>query len=65
MTTDSVFILIKNTDFITILSCLRGEVYPVVRDHKIFVAEIGGGHNFIDVAFCKFETPFPKKITSP
>ena len=41
MTTDSVFILFKKTD--TILACLGGG-----GCHKIFVAKIGGGWNFID-----------------
>ena len=42
MTTDSVFILFKKTDFNTILACLGGKVYRWWGGHKIFVAEIGG-----------------------
>ena len=41
MTTDSVFILFKKTDFNTILACLGGKVYRW-WGVKIFVAEIGG-----------------------
>ena len=42
MTTDSVFILFKKTDFNTILACLWGKVYQSWGGHKILVAEIGG-----------------------
>ena len=48
MTTDSVFILLKKTDFNTILACLGGKVMG--RGHKIFVAKIGG-RSFIDADF--------------
>ena len=44
MTTDSVFIFFKKTDFNTILG---GKVYRWWGSHNIFVAEIRG-HNFID-----------------
>ena len=44
MTTDSVFILFKKTDFNTILACLGGKVYLWWGGgcHRIFVAKIGG-----------------------
>ena len=42
MTTDSVFILFKKTDFNTILACLEGKVNRWWGGHKVFVAEIGG-----------------------
>ena len=42
MTTDSVFILFKKTDFNTILACLGDKVYRWWGGHKIFVAEMGG-----------------------
>ena len=47
MTTDSVFILFKKTDFNTILACLGGKVY---RWWEV-VANIRGGRNFIDTNF--------------
>ena len=51
MTTDSVFILFKKTDFNTILACLVGKVYRWWGGgHNIFVAEIGG-RSFIDANF--------------
>ena len=65
MTTESVFILFKKTDFNTILACLGGKVYRWWVGHKIFVAKIGG-RSFIDaVFFCKFGTPVPKKMPAP
>ena len=52
MTTDSVFILFKKTDFNTSLACLGGNLrVSVMGGHKIFVAEIGGGVSFIDTDF--------------
>ena len=44
MTTDCVFILLKKTDFNTILACLACLGVRCIGDggcHKIFVAEIG------------------------
>ena len=40
MTTDSMFILFKKTDFNTILICLGGKVYQLLGGHKFFVVEI-------------------------
>ena len=66
MTTDSVFILFKKTDFkITILACLGGSV-SVLGYHKIFVAEMGGRMAVSSMpTFCKFGTPLPKKMIAP
>ena len=41
MTTGSVFILLKKTDFDTILTFLWGKVYWC-GSHKVFVTEVGG-----------------------
>ena len=51
MTTGSVFILFKKTDFNTILACLGGKVYRWWGGVKIFVVKIRGGGNFIDANF--------------
>ena len=50
MTTDSMFILFKKTDFNTVKACLGGEVYRWLCGHKISVPEIGG-HNSTDANF--------------
>ena len=50
MTTESVFILFKKTNFNTILACLGGKVYRWWGGRRIFVAEIGG-RKFIDANF--------------
>ena len=50
MTTDSVFILFKKTDFNTFLACLGGKLYQWWGGHKIFLAK-KGGCNFIDANF--------------
>ena len=68
MTTDSVFILFKKTDFKTILACLGGKVYRWWGGHKkSFVAEIGGeGVAVLSTpTFCKFGTPFRRKCQPP
>ena len=65
MTTYRMFILFKKTDFNTTLACLGGKVHRSWGGHKIFVAEIGGGRNFIDADFWKFGTPLPKKMIAP
>ena len=62
MTTDSVFILFKKTDFNTILACLG---LSVMGGHKIFVAEIVGVTVLLTPTFCKFGTPLPKKMPTP
>ena len=65
MTTDSVFILFKKTDFNTILACLGGKVYIGEGGHKIFVAKIGRVTVLSMLTFCKFGTPLPKKMPAP
>ena len=66
MTTDSVFILFKKTDFNTILACLGGKVYWWWRGHKIFVAEIGRSQFYWLLFFCKFGIqPLLKKMIAP
>ena len=54
MTTDSVFILFKKTDFNTILARLGGLGVSVMRGFiNFFVAEMGG-HSFTDTIFFFF-----------
>ena len=52
MTTESVFILFKKTDFNTILACLEGKVYRwwwgVI---KFLLPKWGGGRSFVDANF--------------
>ena len=63
-TIDSVFILLKKTDFVTILACLEGKVYwwwGVVN----FCRQNRGVAIFLTQNFCKFGTPLPKKMPAP
>ena len=64
MTTDSVFIFFKKTDFNTILACL-GVMCIGGGGHKNFVAEIAGVAILLMPTFCKFGTPLPKKMKAP
>ena len=66
MITDSVFILFKKTDFITILTCLGGKVYRWWVSHKIFAAEMGVC-SFIDQRrlFVNLGPPFRRKCQPP
>ena len=65
MTTDSVFILFKKTDFNTILACLGVYGVSARGGHTFFVAEIGGVAILLTPTFCKFGTPPPKKMFAP
>ena len=64
MTTDSVFILFKKTDFNTILACLGGKVCMRWGGHKIFVAEVGGSQFYRRRLFVNLGPP-PKKMPAP
>ena len=65
MTTDSVFILFKKTDFNKILACLGGKVYRWWGVHKFFVAKMGGGVSFINANVWKIWDPPSKENDSP
>ena len=56
MTTDSVFILFKKTDFKTILVWLGGKVYRWLGDIVTFVAGIWVAI-LLTLTFCKFGNP--------
>ena len=61
MTTDSVFILFKKTDFNTILACLGVKVYQWGGSYKIFVVKMGEVAVLSSSTFGKFGTPFWRK----
>ena len=66
MTTDSVFILFKKTNYNTILACLGVKCVGdfMTPDHKILVAKIGG-QSFIDMDIWKIWDPLLKKMIAP
>ena len=64
MTTDSVFILFKKTDFNTILACL-GVRCIGDRGHNIFVAKIGGSPFYRHRLFVNLGPPFQRKCQPP
>ena len=68
MTTDSVFILLKKTDFNTILACVGDKVYQWWWGGgvRIFVAEMRGVAVLLTPTVCKLWTPpILKKMISP
>ena len=72
MITDSVFILIKNTDFNTILACVGGKVYQWGKmgmggreGRRIFDVQIERGVAILLMLTDKFGTPISKKIIAP
>ena len=65
MTTDSMFILFKKTDFNTILACLGGKYIGDGGVHKIFVAKIEGVAVYQRQLFVNLGPPFQRKCQSP
>ena len=63
MTTDSVFILFKKTDFNTILACL-GVRCVGGGGHNIFLPKWGVAILLMPT-FCEFGTPLQKKLIAP
>ena len=62
MTTDSVCILFKKTDFDTISACLRSKVSG--WGCKFYVTKVGG-HNFLMLTFFVNLGPLPTKMPAP
>ena len=57
------FILFKQTDFITILTCLGGTGISVMGVHNIFVAEIGGSQFYRRQRFVNLGPPFEENAS--